>query len=223
MEDRFLRQRDLINQKVLGTKSLTVVGCGSIGSFSALTLAKMGISKITLYDFDNVETHNLSNQFFRNQDLGLNKAEATAQILKDMTETQNINVMPFKYEQQPILTDIILAVVDNIEGRQNIFMNALKSDKCKLYLDVRMNAGNLTVLAVDLTKDEQINSFVNDFLLDVNPIEGRCTARTIIYTVLMCCSHVADIVKKYVTGNIYPNYLHFCFDNYYRIVDMKEG
>ena len=41
-----------------------IIGCGSIGSHVAELLARYGIKKLTLYDFDVVEPHNLVNQNF---------------------------------------------------------------------------------------------------------------------------------------------------------------
>ena len=48
-----------------------IIGCGAIGSTVAENLVRFGITKITLYDFDTVEAHNIANQMFRHTDIGL--------------------------------------------------------------------------------------------------------------------------------------------------------
>jgi tRNA A37 threonylcarbamoyladenosine dehydratase len=35
MENRFIRQQELVNQDKLSSLSVTVVGCGAVGSFTA--------------------------------------------------------------------------------------------------------------------------------------------------------------------------------------------
>ena len=44
------------------TARIHIVGCGSVGATVAEYLARCGITKFTLWDFDVVEPHNLANQ-----------------------------------------------------------------------------------------------------------------------------------------------------------------
>ena len=67
---RFLRQQDLCPVQALQDLHVTMVGCGAVGSFTALALSKMGVGSMTLYDPDTVEVHNLPVQMFTNADLG---------------------------------------------------------------------------------------------------------------------------------------------------------
>ena len=53
-----------------------IVGCGSVGSTIAENLARCGVTKMTLWDFDKVEAHNIVNQMFRQQDVGKLKVDA---------------------------------------------------------------------------------------------------------------------------------------------------
>src|SRR3989304_1851615 len=82
----FLRQLELVPPEALETP-VAVVGCGGIGSFAALALAKMGCRHLTLYDDDKVEEHNLPNQLYRPADVGRPKAEALAEIVRAFTGT----------------------------------------------------------------------------------------------------------------------------------------
>ena len=74
-ETRYHRQLDILDPKSMDVP-VTIIGAGATGSFTALSLAKMGIRNITIYDFDTVEEHNLPNQFYRQCDLGKRKVEA---------------------------------------------------------------------------------------------------------------------------------------------------
>ena len=61
-----------------------IVGCGSVGSTVAENLVRCGVTNLTLWDFDKVESHNLVNQMFRQKDIGKLKVEALLDILKDI-------------------------------------------------------------------------------------------------------------------------------------------
>ena len=61
-----------------------IIGCGSIGSHVAELLARYGVKKLTLYDFDVVEPHNLVNQNFYHRQIGKEKTEALKEILMDI-------------------------------------------------------------------------------------------------------------------------------------------
>ena len=50
-----------------------IIGCGSIGSNVAELLARYGVERITLWDFDTVEPHNIANQLFTEEDVGAPK------------------------------------------------------------------------------------------------------------------------------------------------------
>ena len=63
MTTRFQRQLDLANPAQLKVP-ITILGAGAVGSFTTLTLAKLGCSSLTVYDPDTVEVHNLPNQYF---------------------------------------------------------------------------------------------------------------------------------------------------------------
>ena len=57
-----------------------IIGCGSVGSTLAELLARFGLTNFALYDFDTVEPHNLANQMFRIEHIGMPKVDALALI-----------------------------------------------------------------------------------------------------------------------------------------------
>ncbi len=69
MSDMHLRQLGIcdprqLNEVILNTD---IIGSGGIGSSVAITLLKMGLKYVTVYDFDDLEEHNLGNQFLPHQ------------------------------------------------------------------------------------------------------------------------------------------------------------
>jgi sulfur carrier protein ThiS adenylyltransferase len=61
-----------------------IAGLGGLGSAVAIALARMGVGKLILVDFDIVEPSNLNRQFYFIDQIGMAKTEAMFRILKDI-------------------------------------------------------------------------------------------------------------------------------------------
>lgn len=66
---------------ILATKTVAIAGCGGIGSNAAVALARAGIGKLIIADFDVVELSNLNRQYFFLADVGKKKTDALASHL----------------------------------------------------------------------------------------------------------------------------------------------
>jgi len=65
-----------------------IVGAGATGSRVFAALVELGLTNITVYDDDVVETHNLANQIYLAQNLGEFKVDALMEFFHDKTGTQ---------------------------------------------------------------------------------------------------------------------------------------
>ena len=74
---------------------ICIIGCGAIGSTIAEMLVRLGIESINLYDFDTVSEHNITNQMFRNEDIGKNKVDALEEILLGINPDLDVNKYQF--------------------------------------------------------------------------------------------------------------------------------
>ena len=112
-----------------------IVGCGSVGSTLAENLARCGVTKMTLWDFDTVEAHNIVNQMFRQEDVGKPKVEALKDILMDINPEikGNVELKPKGWEGK-LMSGYIFLCVDNIELRRTIVEKHMDSPYvCLLY------------------------------------------------------------------------------------------
>lgn len=66
----------------LAPKSVTILGCGGLGSNCAAMLVRSGVLNLTLVDFDNVEDSNLNRQMFFTDQIGAPKVDALAATLR---------------------------------------------------------------------------------------------------------------------------------------------
>jgi len=55
-----------------------IAGCGGLGSNCAVALARVGVGKLIIVDFDKVEASNLNRQYFFSDQVGLPKVHALA-------------------------------------------------------------------------------------------------------------------------------------------------
>lgn len=116
-----------------------IIGCGAIGSTLAENLARFGLEKITLYDFDVVESHNIANQMFTSSDIGKLKVDAVAEFLRKINPDidNGLKLVPKGYTGQK-LSGYIFLCVDNIDLRREIAEKCEGNPFVKAVFDFRM-------------------------------------------------------------------------------------
>lgn len=117
--------------------SIHVIGIGAIGSHVAEQLVRMGISEITIWDFDIVNEHNIPNQLYDSPDIGKLKTEALAVRLRHINPDVKINIR-YKWEPQCSLSGYIFMCVDSIAVRKEIVETYQYSKSVKAFFDFRM-------------------------------------------------------------------------------------
>ena len=193
--DRFRRQQDIIPSEKLESLAVTIIGCGAVGSFTCLTLAKMGVSNICVYDADTVEEHNLSNQWFRPADVGRNKAEALAEIIHEFAEV-SLTVHPEHYVRQP-LRGIVIGAVDSMDTRLLIWREVKKMVP-DLYLDARMGAEVGKIHVVQPGDPSSRRHYEADLYPSSEALHARCTAKATMF----CAAGLGALVGALVAGHV---------------------
>lgn len=182
---------------------ILIVGAGSVGSYVALTLAKMGISDLTVVDFDKVEPHNLPNQFYKTTDIGRPKVEALKDIIKEFTNTEitAINDRIENYLTKDKIFDIVILAVDNMKTRKQIFEKYAKHNIYVKYLiDIRTSAENFRIYTIQPVEPEDAKFYESELYSDDEASELPCTAQNIIYTVVGVAAITSSTVKKILSN-----------------------
>lgn len=198
----YWRQLDIIRMDDLRTLPIVVIGAGSVGSFTVLSLAKMGAENITVYDDDKVEPHNLPNQFFRMKDVGKKKVVALAKIVEDFTGIK-INTIAKRYEDQA-LQGVVLITVDSMASRKLVWNKAKMNPMVKMYVDSRMGAQVYDVQSFRPTDKDAIKYYEDAWYDDKDAMAERCSEKAIIYTVMVMANVLCNMVKKYIQGDAIP-------------------
>lgn len=216
MTETHLRQMgicspDRLNEAIPGT---TIIGAGGIGSSVAITLLKMGLEGISVYDFDRLEEHNIGNQFlpYRYMDyqryrsfIDSFKVVALQRLADDMVPHRFNAAYPWAFDEHSLTDYLMISGVDSMTARSMIW-NRVK-DNCKWYIDGRMSAQQLDVYVVDMDDPQDIELYEQSLFSDDEGIQEPCTARGIIYTSLFAGAHIGNIVKQIAVGPTPPRRL----------------
>lgn len=115
-----------------------VIGAGASGSWLVLQLAKLGITNITVWDFDTVEEHNIANQAFNIDQIGEYKAYAIEGLVRRATDT-SIKAKPNKVDASTRLSGVVFCMIDSMSGRKEIWDNCIKyKPSIAAYFEPRM-------------------------------------------------------------------------------------
>lgn len=115
-----------------------IIGCGSVGSTLAENLARCGITKMTLYDFDTVESRNIVNQMFTQKHIGMSKVDAVKDILCEINPQceKDIVLKPEGWKGE-ILSGYVFLCPDSIEVRRDFVEKHIPSRFVKSVFDIR--------------------------------------------------------------------------------------
>lgn len=201
--EHLTRQLDLIPMDKL-TQKITVIGAGAIGSFTVLSLAKMGFSHIEVWDFDEVSNENMNCQWYRIQDIGKLKVAALSEIIEAFTGTK-IKICPFKWTPDVAfgLDGIVISAVDSMAVRKSIWAHVKDRWQVSWLIDPRMAAEYALSYVINPNDEKDQKTYEGTLYKDEVAVEEACTAKATMYTATMISGHVAKHVKDVVTGADY--------------------
>jgi len=190
------RQLDILDPEKAAKLNVTIIGAGAIGSFTALSLAKIGVTNITVYDDDTVELHNIPNQWYRLSDVGKKKVIALREIIEQFTGVK-ITAIPEKFDKQKA-KGFVISGVDSMDARIGIWQN-LKMQFPQRYLDARMGAEVGEIHMVNPADFDNAEQYEEKHLFpSTEAAPGACTARSTMY----CASGLAAIIAAKVSNFI---------------------
>jgi sulfur carrier protein ThiS adenylyltransferase len=114
----------------LKSKTAGIAGCGGLGSNAAVALARVGVGKLILVDFDRVEASNLNRQYYFRDQTGQPKVEALKQnihaIDPEVTiETHMLRLDPAMLVELFSGCDVIIEAFDTDRDKQMIIETVL--------------------------------------------------------------------------------------------------
>lgn len=184
-----------------------IIGCGSVGSTIAENLVRCGVKNLVLWDFDNVEPHNIHNQMFRQQDIGKSKVDALKDLLCDINpELKDTAIVKSEGWNDDMLSGYIFLCVDNIELRKQIVEKHFNNTFVKAVFDIRTMLTGAQHYAASWnsykSKKELLNSmqFSHEEANEETPTSACGITLGIVTTVRLISTMAINNFIKYIKG-----------------------
>ncbi|NTV84228.1 MAG: sulfur carrier protein ThiS adenylyltransferase ThiF [Bacteroidales bacterium] len=113
-----------IRQK-LKSRTVGIAGCGGLGSNCAVALARVGVGKLVIADFDKVDMSNLNRQYFFADQVGVAKVKALKDIIYRIDHSVQVEMHEIMLDEENIpaifaACDVIVEAFDRAEMKQMI-------------------------------------------------------------------------------------------------------
>ncbi|MCQ2968506.1 MAG: ThiF family adenylyltransferase [Clostridium sp.] len=186
-----VKQKEYFNPMTDITAPIHVIGVGAIGSTIATMLARMGVQKINIYDFDNVEAKNVCNQEYFDDQIGAPKVVAIGETLKRINPDIELKIYPDGYSELNRLAGYVFLCVDNIDLRREITEKCKQILAVKAVFDFRMrltDAQHYAAKQKDLDYLLKTMNFTHEEAKTETPVSACGTELNVITTVRTICS-----------------------------------
>ena len=188
-------------QNKISSTTVGICGLGGLGSNIAITLARAGVGKLILIDFDKVDITNLHRQQYKASQVGMYKTEALACNLKEIApylQTEIYTVCMNEHNFYELLqdADIICEAFDNAETKASL-VNFILSEMPDTYIVAASGMAGLGSANTIRTR-KVLNRFYlcGDEKSDVADGMGLVASR-----VSVCASHQAHMVLRIISEN----------------------
>ncbi|NLV87591.1 MAG: hypothetical protein GX025_10325 [Clostridiales bacterium] len=134
------RHQGIFDPSKFDGKKIAVIGAGAIGSKILAGLIKLGLEGVHVYDFDVIEAHNIANQEFNAEQIGLAKVEAMSEYaLRNNAHIITHNKAFTKKDSDENFNYVFLAV-DSIKARKDIVDWLTRKINLELIIETRMGS-----------------------------------------------------------------------------------
>ena len=198
-----LRQRHgEARQEKISAATVAVCGLGGLGSNIAVSLARAGIGKLILIDFDRVDVSNLHRQQYKASQVGISKTEALAENLQEIApyltlETHNIRVTELNALSLIQPADIICEAFDNAAAKAMLTNMVLTKMPEKYLVAASGMAGFGSANDIRTRRVSERFYLCGDGVSDVEDGIGLVSSR-----VMLCAAHQAHTVLRILTGEV---------------------
>ena len=187
-------------QKRFSAATVAICGLGGLGSHIAVALARAGIGKLILIDFDRVDITNLHRQQYKANQIGCYKAEALMENLLEIAPYTEIKTVKEKITEENLTVilkdaDIVCEALDDAESKAMLVNGVLAYlPQCYLVAASGM-AGMDTPNTIRTRKIMNRFYLCGDEISDVEDTIGLVAPR-----VMLCAAHQAHTVLRLLAG-----------------------
>ncbi|EYE88660.1 thiamine biosynthesis protein ThiF [Fervidicella metallireducens AeB] len=182
--------------------SVGIAGLGGLGSNVAVSLARIGVGKLILVDFDVVEPSNLNRQQYFIRHIGMKKTEALKEILKEINPFIKIETKDVYLDKSNVKSifsdvDIIVEAFDNPKCKAEITTTVLTQMEDKIVVAASGMAGyfsNNTIVTKKVTD--------RFYLIGDDISEAKIGCGLMAPRVAIAANHQANTVMRLILGEM---------------------
>jgi molybdopterin/thiamine biosynthesis adenylyltransferase len=179
-----------------------LVGAGGLGATTALTLAKMGVQQMTVWDGDVVSEENIATQLHKWRDVGVPKVFALQQTLEEFSDEIIFDPRPERVNETSAFPrfNLLISAVDSIMARKLIWDAIYRGVKPGFYCDMRMAAEEFQVFVLDMNDKNAVHkyAYMLESLSDDDVPELTCTEKATFHCSLAAAGHIGAILRNIV-------------------------
>ena len=183
-------------QKRFAEATVAVCGLGGLGSNIAVSLARAGIGKLILIDFDRVDITNLHRQQYKTVQIGRYKTEALSENLKEIAPYIQLETHTIRVTEENAVTllsdaDIICEAFDKPECKSTLADAVLERMPDKYLVAASGMAGMGCANAIKTRRISKRFYICGDGVSDVSKVGSLVAPR-----VMLCAAHQAHTVLR---------------------------
>ena len=187
-------------QKKFSSATVAVCGLGGLGSNIAISLARAGIGKLILIDFDRVDITNLHRQQYKASQIGLNKTDALSDNLKEIAPYIDIVLHTVRITEENATellkdADIICEAFDEAEAKAMLTNLVLEAMADKYLVAASGMAGMGCANTIRTRRVMSRFYLCGDGESDVSEAGSLVASR-----VMLCAAHQAHTVLRILAG-----------------------
>ena len=189
-------------QEKFSQAAVAVCGLGGLGSNIAVSLARAGIGKLILIDFDKVDITNLHRQQYKACQVGMQKTDALAENLLEIApylelETHTVRITEENF--RPLLqgADIICEAFDNPEAKAMLANGVLETMPDKYLVAASGMAGLSSANSIQTRRVARRFYLCGDGVSEVSQEKALFSSR-----VMACAAHQAHMVLRILAGEL---------------------
>lgn len=187
-------------QQKFANATVAVCGLGGLGSNISISLARAGIGRLILIDFDRVDVTNLHRQQYKAAQIGRLKTEALAENLREIAPYIKIDPITAKITDENLVrllhdADIICEAFDNPVAKAMLCNGVLENLPDKFLIAASGMAGMGTPNSIKTRKITGHFYLCGDGTSDVADNIGLAAPR-----VMLCAAHQAQTVLRIIAG-----------------------
>lgn len=198
-----------------------------------MLIARLGVEKLILVDYDIIEKHNLSGQFYSKRQVGQPKIVGLANSISLFADNPGVETRLVEINQNfplEVIPKITVCGFDNMKARKTMFdlwktkINTLSNTKSKseyLFIDGRLSLDTLQLFVFTGADKYYMDRYEKEYLFSDSEADfTQCSAKQTSFMANMIGGFIANVIVSFCFNNL-PTGLPFFIEYDSNLYNLK--